>query len=190
LLTLGENGFVATLWRRTVRFMRRITIRPPLVILCAAGFAFSLTACGNATETGLENVIESETGGDVDVDLDGDDGVSIQTEDGSFSSGATTELPEEWPGDVPKPDGLAITSAAVIGSGIEQAINVTGTVDGEGFVESYGSAPEAAGFNEESTFESDGTISNVYSNDNLTVGVIYAGDQSDNQVNLSVYSDS
>lgn len=74
--------------------MRRITIRRPLVIFCAAGFAFSLTACGNATETGLENVIESETGGDVDVDLDGDDGVSIQTEDGSFSSGATTELPE------------------------------------------------------------------------------------------------
>ena len=96
LLTLGENGFVATSWPRTVRFVRRLTIRRPLVIFCAAGFAFSLTACGNATETGLENVIESETGGDVDVDLDGDDGdgVSIQTEDGSFSSGATTELPE------------------------------------------------------------------------------------------------
>lgn len=190
MLTLGENGFVATLLRRTARFMRRITIRRPLAIFCAAGFAFSLTACGNATETGLENVIESETGGDVDVDLDGDDGVSIQTEDGSFSSGATTELPEEWPGDVPEPDGLAITSAAVIGSGTERAINVTGTVDDEGFVESYGSALEAAGFNEDSTFESDGTISNVYSNDNFTVGVVYAGDQSENQVNLSVYSDS
>ena len=56
-------------------------------------------------------------------------------------------------------------------------------------VESYGSALEAAGFDEDSTFESDGTISNVYSNDNLTVGVVYAG-KSENQVNLSVYSDS
>ena len=97
-------------------------------------------------------------------------------------------------GDVPKPDGLAITSAAVIGSGTEQAITGTGTgtgtVDDEGFVESYGSALEAAGFNEDSTFESDGTISNVYSNDNFTVGVVYAGDQSENQVNLSVHSDS
>ena len=172
--------------------MRRITVRRPLAIFCAAGFAFSLTACGNATETGLANVVESETGGDVDLD-DGDDddgGVSIQTEDGSFSSGATTELPGEWPGDVPKPDGLAITSAAVIGSGTERAINVTGTVDDEGFVESCGSELEAAGFNEDWTFESDGTISNVYSNDNFTVGVVYAGDQSENQVNLSVHSDS
>lgn len=82
--------------------MRRTTIRRPLIILCAAGFAFSLTACENATETGLEKVIESESGGDVDVDLNGDDGVSIQTEDGSFSSGATTEFLEEWPGDVPE----------------------------------------------------------------------------------------
>ena len=52
--------------------MRRITIRRPLAIFCAAGFAFSLTACGNATETGLENVIESETGGDVGVVYAGD----------------------------------------------------------------------------------------------------------------------
>lgn len=170
--------------------MRRNTILRPLIILCAAGFAFSLTACGNATESGIEKLVESQGGGDVDVDLDGDDGVSIQTEDGSFSSGATTELPQEWPGDVPEPDGLAITSAAVIGSGTEQAINVTGTVDGEGFVESYGNALQSAGLNEDSTFESDGTISNVYSNANLTVGVVYSGDQSENQVNISVYSNS
>jgi len=170
--------------------MRRNTIRRPLIILCAAGFAFSLTACGNATESGLEKIIESEGGGDVDIDLNGDDGVSIQTEDGSFSSGATTELPEEWPGDVPEPDGLAITNAAVIGSGTEQAISVTGTVDGDGFVESYASALESAGFNEDSTFESDGAISNVYSNANLTVGVVYSGDQSENQVSISVYSNS
>lgn len=67
---------------------------------------------------------------------------------------------------------------------------MTGTVDGEGFVESYTSALESAGFNEDSTFESDGTISNVYSNGNSTVGVVYSGDQSENQVNVSVYGDN
>lgn len=208
--------------------MRRHTIRRPLIAVCAAAGALSLTACGNATETGLEKLIESEGGGDVDLDLDGDGGFSMQTEeggmtidedgnfvvtdadgsvltgsadaetgeftieseDGSFSGGATTELPEEWPADIPEPDGLAITSATVIGSDTEQAINIAGTVDGDGFVESYASALESAGFNEDSTFASDDMINNVYSNDKWTVGVTYLGDQSENQVNVSIYGKS
>jgi hypothetical protein len=197
-------------------------------VLGLAGFALTFTACGSASETGIESLIESQGGGDVNVDLNGDGGfsmeteeggvtmdedgnlvvtdadgsvvtgninaesgeVSIESEDGSFSSGATTELPEEWPGDIPEPDGLSISSATVIGSDTEQAINVAGTADGDGFVESYASALESAGFNEDSTFESGGTINNVYSNASWTVGVVYFGDQGENQVNVSVYSNS
>lgn len=206
--------------------MRRHTIRRPLIALCAAGVALSLTACGDAGEAGIERLIESEGGGDVDVDLNGDGGISLQSdeggmsidedgnlvvtdadgsvvtgnvdtetgdfsiesEDGSFSGGATTELPDEWPSEIPEPDGLAITSATVIGSNDEQAINVAGTVDGDGFVESYGSALQSAGFNEDSTFTADGSSSNMYSNDNWIVGVVDSGDQSENQINISVYS--
>ncbi len=195
-------------------------------MLGVAGFALAITACGNATETGIEKLVESQGGGNVDLDLDGDGGFSVQTEeggmsidedgnfiitdadgsvvtgnadaetgefsveseDGSFSAGATTELPEEWPGEIPDPSGLAITSATVIGSDAEQAITVSGTVDGDGFVESYGSALESAGFNEDSTFTSGSTINNVYSNDSWTVGVVYFGDASENQVTVSVYS--
>jgi hypothetical protein len=192
-------------------------------MLGAAGFAIALSACGNATETGIEQFIESQGGGDVDLDLDG--GFSIQTEeggmtidedgnfvitdadgsvltgsadaesgefnvesdDGSFSSGATTELPDKWPVGVPEPDGLAITNATVISSDGEQAITVVGSVGSEGFVDRYASALESAGFNEESAFRSDGTINNVYSNGEWTVGVLYFGDQSENQVTVSVY---
>ena len=195
-------------------------------MLGAAGLALWLSACGNAAESGVEQLIESQGGGNVDLDLDGDGGFSMQTEeggmtidedgnfvitdadgsvvtgsadadsgeltveseDGSFSSGSTTELPEEWPGDVPEPDGLEIASATVIGSDTEQSITVSGSVDGDGFVDSYAGALESAGFSADSTFTSDGTINNVYSNDEWTVGLIYFADQSDNQVNISVFT--
>ncbi len=206
--------------------MELSTPRRPLIVLGLAGLALTFTACESASEDGIEQLVESQGDGDVDIDLDGGDGFSVETEDGSmtvdedgnfvvtdgdgsvvtgnadtetgevkiesedgsFSSGATTELPDEWPADVPEPDGLAITSASVIGSDTEQAINVTGTIDGDGFVESYGAALESAGFNEDSTFESDGTISNTYSNDNWTVGVVSTGSEGERQVNVSIYS--
>jgi hypothetical protein len=195
-------------------------------MLGAAGFAVALSACGNAAETGIEQLIESQGGGNVDLDLGGDGGFSIQTEeggmtidedgnfvitdadgsvltgsadaesgeftveseDGSFSSGATTELPASWPADIPEPDGLAITNATVISSDGERAITVVGSVGSEGFVDRYASALESAGFDEESAFRSDGTLNNVYSNGEWTVGVLYFGAQSENQVTISVYS--
>lgn len=195
-------------------------------MLGAAGFTLAFSACGNAAESGIEQLIESQGGGNVDLDLDGDGGFSMQTEeggmtidedgnfiitdadgnvvtggadaesgefsveseDGSFSSGATTELPEEWPGDVPEPNGLDIASATVIGSNDEQSITVSGSVDGDGFVDSYAGALESAGFSEDSTFKADGTINNIYSNDEWTVGLSYFGDESDNQVNISIFT--
>jgi len=201
-----------------------------MIMLGLAGFALTFTGCESAGEAGLEQLVESQGGGDVDLDLNADGGISMQTEDGgmsvdedgnlvitdadgsvvtgnidaetggvaiesedgSFSSGATTELPDEWPSEIPKPTGLAITTATVIGSDTEQAFTVTGTVagDGAGFVESFASALVDAGFNEDSTFTSDGTINNVYSNANWTVSVAYYGEQTDNQATISVFTNS
>jgi hypothetical protein len=197
-----------------------------VITLAATSLVGALAACGNATESGIEQLIESQGGGDVDLDLDGDGGFSVQTEeggmtidedgnfvitdadgsvvtgdvdadggginveaeDGSFSVGATTELPDAWPSEIPEPDGLAISSASVIGSDTEQAITVSGSVDDDGFVESYGAALGSAGFDEESTFSSNGTINNVYTNGTWTVGVVYFADAADNQVTVSIYS--
>ena len=208
--------------------MGRNGIQRTVVILGTAGFALVLTACGNATESGIEELIESQGGGEVDLDLDGDGGFSVQTEeggmtidedgnfvitdadgsvvtgdvdtesgginieseDGSFRSGAATELPDEWPSEIPEPTGLAIASASVIGSDTERAITVSGTVESEGFVESYASALSSAGFDESSTFTANDTINNVYSDDQWTVGIVFFGDAAENQVTITVYSNS
>jgi hypothetical protein len=65
--------------------MARTTVQRSLIILGAAGSLLALSACGGATENGLESFIESQAGGDVDLDLSGDGGFSVQTEEGGMS---------------------------------------------------------------------------------------------------------
>ena len=192
-----------------------------------AGITF-LAGCGDSAENGIEEAIERQSGGDVDVDLDSDGGFSIQTEDGSmtidedgnfvitddngetitgqagaddgefnvesddgsFSAGATTELPDDWPTAIPEPDGLAVSGASVIGSDTERVITVSGSVDGDGFVDSYGTALESAGFTQDSTFESGDTVNRVYSNGDWNVGIVFFGDASEDQVTVTIYSEN
>ncbi len=54
-------------------------------VLVAAGCALFFVACGDSAETGIEQLIESQGGGDVDLDLDGDGGFSVQTEEGGMT---------------------------------------------------------------------------------------------------------
>jgi hypothetical protein len=187
--------------------------------------AAALSSCGKATETGLEKVIEQQSGGNVDIDTDGggfsietedgsmtvdadgnfvitdengetitgnagadDESFNVESEDGSFSAGATTELPDAWPSDVPTPDGLAITSAFVISETTADGMSVNGTVDGEGFLDDYGTELEAAGFETTSEYKAEGTVNRLYSSDAWNVGVVYFEDESGNQVVISLYS--
>ena len=85
----------------------------PARTLASVSIAVSLLAaagCGKAAEKvaekATEEAIENQTGGQVDLDVDGEGGVSIETEDGSISSSA--KVPEGWPDDVPVPDDLQI----------------------------------------------------------------------------------
>ena len=187
--------------------------------------AVTLSACGNSSETGVEELIEQQSGGDVDINTDdgefsietedgsmtvdedgnfvitdengetitgsadGEDGsMTVEGEDGSFSGGETTELPDEWPSDVPTPDGLTIASAFVVSDAGSDAITVSGTVDSEDFLDEYGSQLEDAGFESTSEFKADGTANRVYSSDVWTVGLNYVEDESGNQVTISLYS--
>ena len=187
---------------------------------------FAITSCGNATETGVEKLIESQSGGDVDIDLDGG-GLSVQTdeggmsidedgnfvitdadgsvvtgnadsetgdfsaesEDGSFRVDTSGEIPEEWPSDVPRPEGIEGASSTVTQSSTELAITVTGQA-GDSFVDDYGSTLEDNGFERTSNFESDANITRVFENETWTVSVnsFPGGDAS--QVAVSLFPSS
>lgn len=207
-----------------MRPMTTHATRRPLIAL-AAGAVLALTACGDATESGVERLIESQGGGDVDLDADG--GFSVQTEeggmsidedgnfvitdadgsvvtgnadsetgeftaeseDGSFRIDASGEIPDEWPSDVPSPEGIEGTSSTVTQSATELAITVTGQA-GESFVDDYGSTLEDSGFERTSNFESDANITRVYENETWTVSVNSFPGGDANQVAVSLFPSS
>ena len=208
--------------------MTSSAIRRPLTALALTGIVVAFTACGNATESGIEELIESQGDGEVDIDLDGGgDGFSVQTEeggmsidedgnfvitdadgsvvtgnadsetggftaeseDGSFRIDASGEIPEEWPSDVPSPEGIEGASSTVTQSSTELAITVTGQAD-ESFVDDYGSTLEDNGFERTSNFESDANITRVFENETWTVSVNGFPDGDTTQVAVSVFPTS
>ncbi len=86
---------------------------------------------------------------------------------------------------------LAISSATVIGVGHRTGDHGHAAASTAWTSSTRTAATlESAGFDEESTFTSDGTVNNVYRNDQWTVGVLYYGDASTDQLTVSLYSNS
>lgn len=210
-----------------------------------SGIALLATACGNAAESGLEQLIEQQSGGDVDLDLGGDGGFSIQTEEGglsvdedgnftitgedgevitgsagqdgsftiegedgsitgsedngdfsiesdegSFTISGGNEMPSEWPGDVPQPDGLEITTSSVIGSDNDLIITLVGTTsqNAADYVDSYGAALSTSGFEQTSSFESDGGVVRSFSNGTWEVSAsAFEVPGSDPQISINLF---
>jgi len=202
---------------------RRSQVRALTVV--AVGLV-ALTACGDSAENGIEQLIESQGGGDVDLDLDTDGGISIQTEeggmtmdedgnfvitdengdvvsgnvdvdgdgvtveseDGSFSSGSGSELPDTWPGAVPEPDGLAVLSSSTMSDGDTDGFVVIGNV-GADFLDEYTSALQAAGFELESEFSAEAMDERGYTNGTWNVGIAVFETGNDAQATITVFTD-
>jgi hypothetical protein len=85
----------------------------------ALGVVLVLTAAacgddgGSPSDNALEEIIEQQGGGEVDIDSE-DGEVTVESEDGSFTASSDGELPEDWPDDVPLPDDLAIDGSSRI----------------------------------------------------------------------------
>jgi hypothetical protein len=124
----------------------------------------------DADENGLE--VQSEDGTSLDIDedgtfvatdengevitgeADGDGGFTVEGSDGEAVFSSSDEIPEQWPSDVPEPDGLSDVTGTYFSEGDDQSIIVTGTVSGDlrDAFDGYTSQLEDAGFEEESTF--------------------------------------
>lgn len=176
----------------------------------AAGtlFALSLAGCGKLAEEAFEQAVENETGEDVEIDFDSDDGsftiegengeefsldiddngeaatMSGTDEDGNtFEMSTGQEVPDEWPDDVPTPPGSVI-SATVISDNGEQMLSIAAEVpDAERAFEGYVEQLKSIGFTTESTssFESDGGSSSfaLLNRDNSSVQVSSTTDGGD-----------
>lgn len=125
--------------------MSRITRH--LVATTSAASLLLLAGCGaaaeKASEKATEQMVESQTGGDVDIDSsdgsvqietedgtissDGEGNVEIETEDGSFSSSGSGEVPASWPEDVPLPAGLTVQVGSEQDASDGRLVSIIGT---------------------------------------------------------------
>jgi hypothetical protein len=123
--------------RSTTRSVASLAVAVALVASAGCGKAAEKVA-----ERATEEAIENQVGGNVDLDVDGDGGVRIETEEGTYeadgqgnvnietedgSISSSAEVPEGWPEDVPLPDDLAITMGGTQDTGAGVLLTVSGT---------------------------------------------------------------
>ncbi len=130
--------------------------------------------------------------GDVQMNFDEEDGVTvISTPEGEMVIG-TGEIPPDFPASVPVPSGLAVESATSMDSPDGLSFIIGGTLEGD-FLEAtraYTAALEAAGFTRQSITEStDGTFFGFASAEwNVSGGIFPDGSGSGtSQVSISVF---
>lgn len=124
-----------------------------------------------------------------DVDID-EDGVNIETDEGSASFGTCDELPDDFPSDVPTPDAepQACTSASSPEGGSTWSVSYSSS--DEGAFDVYQNELLDAGYEVEgelSASDDDGSFSSVTAtNDDYTVNITNVGAGEERLINLLV----
>lgn len=151
--------------------------------------AFLLAGCGRTvTENIVENAIEREGGEDVDVDMNRDGSMNIQTDEGELTTSG--KIPDEWPEDVPVPEEATVVysmsmspddekdSMAVMFS-VEDAVSDVAAM--------YKTKLAGEGWKISGTADMGGTSMVGGEKDGRTVSVIVtAGDEGKTMVNLAI----
>jgi hypothetical protein len=89
-------------------------IRITALVLCIAVAPLALAACGESTSDKIaEQVVEQQTGDDVDIDSEKGE-VNVTSKDGSSSFSSSGDLPKGWPKDVELPDGAKIKGSSAV----------------------------------------------------------------------------
>lgn len=155
--------------------------------IVAGALALGISACGTASDKIAEKSLEAATGGNVDVDSDGN-GLSIKTEDGEFSTKATNKLPDGWPSAImPLPDGFTVQAANTMktGDGAAQTVSAVGVGDPEKIIQDYADAFEKNGV--EVVNQSTGMYNGVNgTKDHVTYSVTVFGDEDDGETTITL----
>lgn len=149
--------------------MKRSTTTTVTVGLSLAT-ALTLSACANPLDAlienvvsgGVENLIEDQTG--VDIDTGGGGGVS---------------LPDSWPSDVPTPSGTILFSIGVDGN-----YTATFEISGSEVVDGIRNDLERSGYNLTQEADFGGLLNYTYSNDSYTVTMVYIAGEDGNSDTL------
>lgn len=184
-----------------------------------AAATVALTGCGDSSDTAVEEMIEQQSGLDVEIDSDdgnmsietedgsmtvdedgnltvtgadgslvmqndGDGGVDIQGDDGRLSVGSGDGVPDEWPDDVPAPDGLSDSTSTVAEDANGTTILINGTADIP-YAKQYADDVAAAGFTETYRGEAQGTLTVTLESDGWSLAILAGGDDGFTTVTLT-----
>jgi hypothetical protein len=207
----GMESGRGRIWRTTPR--RRVVSS----LAVTASAVLVLGACSSedlaerVAEEAVEQQLEAEgEGGDVDIDIN-DGNVSIQGADGEIQfdvdqeNGETVistpegqtiigsgDLPDDFPSDIPVPDGATIASASSVSADEGPSFFISGSLDDEfgDATDAYKAALESAGFEQQSMTEStDGTFFGFISSAWNVTGGIYpdTADGEGSQFGINVF---
>lgn len=147
---------------------------------------------GSANDDGI-TVTDGD--GEQVLSIDEDNGeMTIAGEDSDDVFRLLTDVPEEWPSDLPQPGGLTVESGSYIASNGETLMTVVGTPANQAsdYVDDYVAALAAAGLSETGTFNSsnDGAVTSNHSYENAewTVNITGFSDDTTNSVSISIVS--
>ncbi len=161
--------------------------RSVFIVVTAAVLGGTLAGCSgeDVTEAVLENRIEAAADGEVELDLS-EGGIAVETEDGSFTATSGAELPDDFPDELPTPEGALVNVGRVE---VDGAVSYTLTYEAAGDVaaatwEAYRAELEVAGFTVQ--FEAtDGSGVMAQANDD-TWSVVFSGSSADGLANLGL----
>ena len=138
----------------------------PAITALGLGLALTLSGCfanpleqltEGLVEGGVEQLIEDQTGVDIDVNGNG------------------ASLPDSWPSDVPTPDGTVLFSAAAGGT-FTASFEVADT----GVVDRLTGELEAAGYTKTQEADYGGLLNTLWENDAYTVTTVFIAGEGDN----------
>lgn len=172
--------------------MKRLSmIRASGALLMTGSLVLGGAACSKLSDKAADKFVEKgiEAAGGGDVDINSDDGsFKMETEDGSMSFG-TGEIPENWPDDVPFPDGFEADGSWSTSSDGSDSIMVTGATSksAKDAIAFYKDKMSNWDIDGETSFTSDGVMLTVnFSNDDRTLNVTATESDGDDGTQMTI----